>query len=155
MEKGPPSKAQPLPGSEPKGRQTLTPGVLSATHEKKQHKQTARCPTCSAAAAAAAAATSAPWPGGLLSAVPLRPGVASAGSGALVLLLLLVSPRAGPGALKASSLSDRPLSCSISCGHSTRRVTWPDPHWLEALWPCLESPRLRVGAPAHVDPAPF
>lgn len=35
-------------------------------------------------------------------------------------LAALVSPSAGPGPRKASSLSDRPFSCSISCGHSTR-----------------------------------
>lgn len=144
-----------MPRREPKGRKFLTPGVLSAIHERTGINRQLDAPTCSAAAAAAAAATSAPWPGGLLSPAPLRPGVASAGSGALVVLVLLASPRAGPEALKASSLSDRPLSCSISCGHSTRRVTRPDPHWLEALWPCEESPRFQVGAPAHVDPAPF
>lgn len=151
MEKGPPSKAE----STTHAQQALTPGILSAIHERISTSRQPEALTCSAAAAAAAA-TSAPWPGGLLRAAPVRPGVASAGSGALVVLVLLASPRAGPGALKASSLSDRPLSCSISCGHSTRhRVTGPDPHWLEALWPCEESPRLRVGAPAHVDPAPF
>lgn len=78
------------------------------------------------------------------------------GSGTLVELVVLASPSPGPGARKASSLSDRPLSCSISCGHSTRQVTQPDLHRPEAPRPCGAEPRgLLVGAPAHVDPAPF
>lgn len=101
---------------------------------------TATGPTCSAATAAAAAASAA-GPGGLPSAAPLRPGAASAGSGALAALEALASPSAEPGARKASSLSDRPLSCSISCGHSTHRVTCLGQHSPEAPPPAPGQPR--------------